>query len=185
MDDKLIVDLFWRRSERAISETDAKYGRFCYRVAFNILGNQEDAEESVNDTYLAVWDAIPPHRPTVLTSFLGKLTRRISINRWYSLSARKRGGGQIRLALEELAECESGSPSVEELAIGKETYAALNRFLATLPETERKVFVRRYFLLDPVARIAESFRFSEAKVTSMLHRTRLKLRKALTEEGYL
>lgn len=185
MDDKSIVDLFWKRSERAISETENKYGRFCYSVAFNILANQEDAEESVNDTYLAVWDALPPHRPSVLMAFLGKLTRRISINRWYSLATYKRGGGQIQLALDELAECESNSPSVEEIAIGKEAYAALNRFLAALPETERMVFVRRYFLLDPVAQIAESFQFSEAKVTSMLHRTRMKLRKSLTEEGYL
>ncbi len=185
MDDKAIVDLYWKRSERAISETDAKYGRFVYSVAFNVLANQEDAEESVNDTYLAVWDALPPHRPSVLMAFLGKLSRRISINRWYSLTAGKRGGGQVRLVLEELAECESNGPSVEEIAIGKEAYAALNRFLAALPETERTVFVRRYFLLDPVGRIAESFRFSEAKVTSMLHRTRMKLRKALTEEGYL
>ncbi len=185
MDDKTIVDLYWKRSERAISETEIKYGRFMYSIAFNVLANQEDAEESINDTYLAVWDALPPHRPSVLTSFLGKLTRRISINRWYSLTASKRGGGQVRLALDELAECESGSSSVEEIAIGREAYAALNRFLAELPETERTVFVRRYFLLDPVGSIAESFHFSEAKVTSMLHRTRMKLRKALTEEGYL
>lgn len=185
MDDKSIVDLFWKRSERAIAETDSKYGRFCYSISFNVLANREDAEESVNDTYLAAWNALPPHRPSFLMAFLGKLTRRISINRWYALSARKRGGGQVPLVLEELAECESGGPSVEDIAIGKEAYAALNRFLEALPETERKVFVRRYFLLDPVAQIAESFHFTEAKVTSMLHRTRMKLRRVLTEEGYL
>ncbi len=185
MDDKSIVDLFWKRSERAISETETKYGKFVYSVAFNVLANQEDAEESVNDTYLAAWDALPPHRPSILMAFLGKLTRRISINRWYALTAEKRGGGQVQGVLDELAECESKGPSVEDIAIGKEAYAALNRFLAILPETERMVFVRRYFLLDPVGKIAESFRFSEAKVTSMLHRTRMKLRKALTEEGYL
>ncbi len=185
MDDKTIVDLFWKRSERAIAETDAKYGRFCYHVAFNVLANREDAEESVNDTYLAVWNALPPHRPSVLMAFLGKLTRRISIKRWYSLTAYKRGGGQVQLALDELADCESSSPGVEDIAIGKQAYAALNRFLEALPETERKVFMRRYFLLDPVAEIAESFHFSESKVTSMLHRTRLKLRRHFTEEGYL
>ncbi len=185
MDDKSIVDLFWKRSEQAISETDAKYGRFCYRIAFNVLDNREDAEESVYDSYLAAWNAIPPHRPDPLMAFLGKLTRRTAITRWYSLTAKKRGGGQVQLALEELAECEAGSPSPEKIAIGKEAYAALNRFLANLPETERKVFLRRYFLLEPVAKIAESFHFSQPKVTSMLHRTRLKLRKALTEEGYL
>lgn len=185
MDDKSIVDLFWKRSERAIAETDAKYGRFCYSVAFNVLANREDAEESVNDTYLATWNALPPHRPSVLMAFIGKLIRRISINRWYALSACKRGGGQVPLVLDELAECESSSPSVEDIVIGKEAYAALNHFLAALPETERKVFVRRYFLLDPVAQIAQSFHFTEAKVTSMLHRTRIKLHKTLTKEGYL
>ncbi len=185
MDDTWIVDLYWKRSERAISETEAKYGRFLHRIACNVLANREDAEESVNDTYLAAWEALPPHRPSALMAFLGKLTRRISINHWYALSAEKRGGGQVRLVLEELAECESGRPSPERIAIGKEAYAALNRFLEALPETERKVFVRRYFLLDPVKKIAESFQFSESKVTSMLHRTRMKLRKALTEEGYL
>ncbi len=185
MDDKTIVDLFWKRSEQAIQETDTKYGRFCYSIAYNVLSSREDAQECVSDTYLAAWNSLPPHRPTVLTAFLGKLTRRISINRWYSLSAWKRGGGQIPLVLEELAEFESRGPSTEEIAIGKEAQAALNRFLAALPEAERKVFLRRYFLLDPVAEIAESFGFSEPKVTSMLHRTRLKLRKALTQEGYL
>ncbi len=185
MDDKMIVDLYWKRSEQAITETDAKYGRFCYSLAYNVLANQEDAEESVNDTYLATWNALPPHRPSVLMSFLAKLTRRISITRWYSLSAKKRGGGQVQLALEELGECESGAPDVEQTVIGKETYAALNRFLEALPETERMVFMRRYFLLDPVAQIAKSFGFTESKVTSMLHRTRAKLRKHFTEEGYL
>ncbi len=185
MDDKLIVDLYWNRSEQAISETDRKYGRFCYRIAYNVLANREDAEESVNDTYLAVWNALPPHRPSVLTAFLGKLTRRISINRWYSLTAYKRGGNQVKLVLDELAECESGSPSPEEVTIGKEACALLNRFLDTLPETQRKVFIRRYFLLDPVADIAQSFQFSEAKITSMLHRTRKKLKQQFEKEGYL
>ncbi len=185
MDDKSIVELYWKRSEQAILETDSKYGRFCYSVAYNVLANCEDAEESVNDTYLAVWNALPPHRPSVLMAFLAKLTRRISITRWYSLSAKKRGGGQVPLALEELGECVAGGVSVEDAAMGKEAWAALNRFLEKLPETERKVFLRRYFLLDPVAQIAESFGFSEAKVTSMLHRTRLKLRRTFTEEGFL
>ncbi len=185
MDDKAIVELYWQRSETAIAETDAKYGRYVFRIAENVLANREDAAESVNDTYLAVWNALPPHRPAVLKAFLAKLARRIAINRWYSRTSDKRGGGQVALVLEELGECESGRPGPEDLAMGREAYAALNRFLAALPETERRVFVRRYFLLDPVKTIGEHFGFSEAKVTSMLHRTRLKLKKALTQEGYL
>ncbi len=185
MDDKAIVDLYWKRSEHAITETEAKYGRFCYSIAFNVLANNEDAEECVSDTYIAAWDAIPPHRPAFLMSFLGKLARRISINRYHEITAYKRGGGQVKLALDELAECISEGPGVEEIIISRESFSALNRFLAALPETERTVFVRRYFLLDPMGDIARSFHFSEAKVTSMLHRTRMKLRKALNEEGYL
>ena len=105
MDDHQIVELYWNRSEQAISQTDQKYGRYCYGIAYNILANQEDAEESVNDTYMAAWDAIPPRRPSVLATFLGKITRHISIDRWRSRSAYKRGGGQITVALEELEEC--------------------------------------------------------------------------------
>ncbi len=185
MDDKQIVDLYWQRSEQAVAETDAKYGHFCYTLAYNVLANREDAEESVNDTYLAAWNALPPHRPAILTAFLGKLTRRISINRYHAISAYKRGGGQVVLALEELRECASLAPAVEEIAIGKEACACLNRFLDTLPQTERTVFVRRYFLLDPVAEIGKNFGFSESKTTSMLHRTRKKLRAHLEKEGYL
>ncbi len=181
----MIVELYWKRSEQAIAETETKYGRFCYGLAYHVLANKEDAEESVNDTYLAAWNALPPHRPTVLMPFLAKLTRRIAITRWYGRSAQKRGGGQLPLALEELGECESGEASMEEALIGKEAYAVLNRFLAALPETERTVFLRRYFLLDPVEEIAESFGFTKAKVTSMLHRTRAKLRRHFAQEGYL
>ncbi len=185
MDDTQIIDLYWQRSEKAISETEAKYGRFCYSLAMNVLANKEDAQECVNDTYLAAWNALPPNRPAFLNAFLGKLTRRISIDRWRAISAYKRGGGQIRLALEELTDCASGEPSVEERAMGREACAALNRFLESLPQTERTVFVRRYFLFDPVADIGKSFGFTESKVTSMLSRTRLKLRTYLTKEGYL
>ena len=99
MDDHMIVQLYWERSERAIGETEKKYGPYCYKIAHNILENREDAQESVNDTYLAAWNTIPPHRPTILSTFLGKLTRRISIDRWRSRSAYKRGGGQMVLAL--------------------------------------------------------------------------------------
>ncbi len=185
MDDKQIIDLYWRRSEQAIIETDAKYGRLCYSIARNILNNQEDSEESVNDTYMAAWNAMPSHRPGNLMAFLAKITRRISANRWRANTAGKRGGGQMMLALEELTDCASTEPDAEEVAIGKETYAALNRFLRTLPEMERRVFLRRYFLLDTASEIGQSFGFTEHKVNSMLRRTRAKLKDHLTKEGYL
>lgn len=182
MDDQQIVDLYWRRSERAISETAVKYGHYCFSVAYNVLANKEDAEESVNDTYLAAWDNLPPYRPAILTAFLGKLTRRLSINRWRERSAQKRGGGEIPLALEELDECIASASDLEGELLSKEVSRALNDFLETLPQTERDVFVRRYFMLDPIPAIASHFGFSQSKVASMLLRTRKKLRAHLEQE---
>lgn len=183
MDDKAIIDLYWTRSENAISETAAKYGGYCYTIAYNILSNREDSEESVNDTYLAAWNTMPPRRPSVLAAFLGKMTRYISLDHWKKRSRLKRGGGETELCLEELEGCISGTESIENEMIRKETLASVNKFLDTLPETERKVFLCRYWYLDPVADIAQRFGFTESKTASMLHRTRGKLQKHLTKEG--
>ncbi|MDO5401286.1 MAG: RNA polymerase sigma factor [Eubacteriales bacterium] len=185
MDDNGIIDLFWKRSEQAIAETAGKYGGYCYRIAYQVLSNREDAEESVNDTYLAAWNSLPPHRPSVLTAFLGKLARRISIDRWRGREACKRGGGEIVVALEELGECVAGGRDVEGEFLRKETVRAFNAFLDTLPDTERDVFLLRYFSLDSVRDIAGRFGFTESKVTSMLHRTRSKLRSHLKKEELL
>ena len=103
MQDNQIVDLFWARNEQAIDATAKKYGRYCYRIAFNILNNQEDADESVNDTYMGAWKSMPPHCPSVLSTFLGKLNRRISLNKWRNQNRTKRGGGEVMLALDELS----------------------------------------------------------------------------------
>ena len=185
MEDKTIVDLFWTRSENAISETDKKYGRYCRSIAHNILSNDEDAEECVNDTWLGAWNSIPPHRPAVLSTFLGKLTRRISLNRWKAQHAQKRGGGEIAIALEELSEIVPASGGVEEELEGKELSAAINVFLSTLPETERDVFVCRYWFLTSITDISRIFRFSQSKTKSTLYRTREKLKRFLSEEGFL
>jgi len=185
LEDLQIIDLYWKRSESAIQETDKKYGRFCYGLAMNVLDSREDAQECVSDTYFATWNALPPNRPAHLMAFLGKLTRRISIDRWRRNTRQKRGGSQIPLCLEELRDCVSGTPEPEEIAMGKEVQAALKDFLEALPREERRVFVRRYFYLDPVAEIGKNMGFTEAKVTSMLHRTRQKLRQRLQKEGYL
>ncbi len=185
MDDQSIVELYWQRAEKAIAETDTKYGGYCFSIAYNVLANKEDAEESVSDTYMAAWNELPPHRPQILATFLGKITRNISISRWRSRSAHKRGGGEIVLALEELDECVADQQNVESNYIKKEAAAMFNRFLDTLPETERRIFLRRYWCLDSIAEIAASFGFSQSKVTSMLHRTRAKLRTQFQKEGYV
>lgn len=183
MDDQNIIDLYWSRSEQAISETSQKYGSYCFSIAYNILTNSEDAEESVNDTYLAAWNAMPPKRPGLLGTFLGKITRRLSIDRWRSRNADKRGGGTLTLALEELEDCVSAGNTTEMASERNRFVLALNRFLASLPETERRVFLCRYWYLDSIADIAAVFGFSESKVASMLHRTRKKLRTVLEKEG--
>ena len=185
MDDQSIVALFWERSEQAIAETDRKYGAYCYSIAYHALANNEDAEESVSDTYMAAWNQLPPHRPSILATFLGKITRRISINRWKAKNTAKRGGGQITLTLEELDNCVDGTQDLEASSDARELSACLNRFLDSLPKAERDIFLRRYWFFDPIAAIAESYGFTQSKVTSMLHRMRGKLRKQLEKEGFV
>ena len=185
MYDREILDLYFQRSEQAIQETDNKYGSYCFRIAYQVLASREDAQESVSDTYLAAWNAIPPKRPPLLSAFLGKIARNISIDRWRSRSTYKRGGGEFALCLDELKHCASGQPSVEERQLQKEVVQTLNGFLKQLPEAERKVFVCRYWYMDSIRDIAEAFGISQTKVTTMLYRTREKLRKQLKGEGLL
>lgn len=183
MEDSAILDLYWSRSEEALAETAGKYGSYCYAIAYSILSCREDAEESVNDTYLAAWNSIPPKRPGCLPAFLGKITRYISLDKWKTRSRAKRGGGQVPLCLDELEACISGRESTEDALIRRETLASVNRFLSSLSQTERKVFVCRYWYLEPVEDIAQRFGFSRSKTSSMLHRIRGKLNKHLDKEG--
>ena len=184
MDDKSIVDLYFSRNQDAIIHTDKKYGRYCYSIAYNILTNKEDAEEIVSDTYITAWRVIPPRRPSVLSTFLGKITRHISIDRWRERAATKRGGGEVPLALEELNDCVAGMQNVEMEYERTEIVKAYVKFLDTLPITERRVFLCRYWHVESIETIADKFGFSQSKVKTMLHRTRAKLRKQLAEEGY-
>ena len=185
MDDSSIVALYWERSENAIRQTDLKYGAYCRSIAYNILVSREDSEESVNDTYLDAWNAMPPHKPSMLSTFLGKITRRIAIDRWRARNAAKRGGGEVVLALEELSDCVSGTQSTEQLLQNRELISSYQAFLDTLPVTQRRVFLCRYWYLEPIETIAQRFGFSRSKVKSMLHRIRGKLRTHLEKEGYL
>lgn len=183
MHDSQIVALYFDRDPRAIEETAAKYGSYCHRIARNILGNPEDAEEAVSDTYLALWATIPPHRPLTLSTFLGKIARRTALKQLGRSQAQKRGGGQVPLALEELSECISDGKTPEAALENAELTRILNAFLEALPRQERVVFVCRYWYLDSVAEIAERFGFTQSKTKSMLSRTRKKLRAALNKEG--
>ena len=184
-DDQKIIELYCNRSENAIAETAAKYGRYCNAIAYGILGSREDAQECVSDAYLTAWNAIPPRRPADLGTYLGKITRNLSIDRLRTRSREKRGGGEMPLALEELEEVVAGSDSPENEAVRKELTAALNRFLAGLTQQERYVFVRRYWYLDSLGDIAEKTGFSGSKVASMLFRLRGRLKKQLMKEELL
>lgn len=183
MEDHTIVSLFWSRSEEAIAETASKYGKFCYSIAYNILHDQQDADESVNDTYLDAWNTIPPQEPVLLSAFLGKITRRLSIDKWRKNNAGKRGGGQMVLALEELGECIPSVHRVDQELEAAELAKSIDRFLEKLPQTQRDLFVCRYWYLDSIAQLAGQFHFSQSKVKSMLYRTRKKLLQFLQEEG--
>ena len=144
MEDREIVNLYWERNSNAIKETASKYGGYCKAIAKNILGNNEDAEECVNDTYWNAWNAMPPRRPSILATFLGKITHRLAIDRWRYRNACKRGGGVVTLALDELEDCAS-QDSLEKAMDRKELAVAFNSFLESLPETERLVFLSRYW----------------------------------------
>ena len=184
MDDERIVQLYLERNEQAIPETASKYGNYCRSIAQNILGNKEDAEECVNDTYLNTWNAIPPHQPKMLSTFLGKIARNLAFNRYKHNTAEKRGGKEVALVLEELAGCVSGKDDVEKAYEHKELVAAINHFLSELSEEKRNIFVCRYWYADSIADIATRFNMTKASVTMILKRLRTKLHKYLTERGY-
>ena len=185
MEDREIVQLYWDRSEKAVFETGARYGRYCRAVADRILQDTRDAEECVNDAYLRAWNAIPPARPADLRTYMGKIVRNLALNRWEKRNAEKRGAGQVPLALEELAECLPATDDVERAAEDGVVRDALDHFLAALPERTRKVFVRRYWYLSSVREIAKDYGMSESAVTVTLFRTRSKLKTALEEEGII
>ena len=184
MNDTEIVELYWKRKECAVEETAKKYGNYCYAIAYNILSNHEDSEESVNDTYIEAWNAIPPHRPLILSSFLGKITRRLAIDKWRSAHAQKRGGGEITDVLDELTECVAYEDSAERHLEKQMLSRAINDFLKTLSETERKIFVCRYFYMESVDAVCKRLGYSVSKVKSILFRVREKLRIYLQKEGF-
>ena len=184
MDDAEIVRLYWDRNEQALDATADKYGSYCTAIAKNILGNQEDAEECVNDTYMRAWKAIPPHRPSVLSTFLGKITRNLSLNRYKHNTADKRGGGELPMVLDELADCVSGKYNVEQAFERQELMQALNDFLDTLPPDKRSIFVCRYWYTDSISDIANRHGMKNGAVSMTLTRLRAKLHGYLLERGF-
>lgn len=184
MEDAAIVALYWARDERAIPATAERYGGYCAAIAGNILGNREDAEECVNDTYLRAWNAMPPHKPRVLSAFLGKLVRNLSLNRWQRERAEKRDGGVLPAVLDELAEVVSGAEDVENQVEQKALLRAIDEFLGRLSPEKRSIFICRYWRTDSTADIAARRGLTEGAVTMTLSRLRKALRSELLERGF-
>lgn len=180
MEDEKIIDLYWQRSDQAIAETAAKYGAYCRTIAYNILSSIEDTEECVNDTYFSAWNSMPDKRPKALSAYLAKITRNHALSRILEKSRLKRGGGELALALEELDDCVASAYDLEREVEDRELGRAMNTFLHSLPDTERQVFMGRYWFMAPVAEIAARFGFSKSKTASMLYRTRKKLQQYLS-----
>lgn len=183
MKDNEIIELYWNRDEAAITATADTYGNYCYSIAYNILYNNEDAEECVNDTWMNAWKSIPPNRPNCLSTYLGRITRNLSLNRYKLLTTQKRGKGQVALALAELEECVPSQTDMDQIADEMVLVSAIETFLREQSRTERNIFVGRYWYLYSIRDLATAYRTSESRVASLLYRMRMKLKLHLEKEG--
>ena len=182
MDDKQIIELFWSRSENALNETRQKYNPYLKTIAMNVLGNNEDCEECLSDTYLAAWNQIPPDRPTSLSAYLGRIVRCISIDYFRKSRAQKRYSG-LTMLLSELEECMSEIPDMTVASSDNEIGEALNCWLRSLDTEKRVLFVRRYWHGQPLNTLAKEFGISYNKLASMMLRLRNNLHDYLEKEG--
>lgn len=184
LEDGEIISLFFQRSEQAIRELDCKYGSSVKKTAGNILTDRLDVEECVNDTYLRVWNTIPPHAPNPLAGYVCKITHNLAINRYHANNTQKRGSG-YDLILDEMQECIPSGVNIETENDAKELSAAINRFLSALKQEDRFLFVRRYWYADSVINLAAMTHSSSSRVSVRLFRLREKLRITLVKEGFL
>lgn len=183
--DKEIISLFLERNEKALSAVSSKYGSYCGAVAKSILNNAQDAEECVNDTWLKVWETIPPQRPNNLGGFLAKIVKNISLNRYRYSRSQKRGGGEMPLVLNELNECVAHSGDVEKTVENEIVVEAVNEFLKTQPQDKRDIFVLRYWYCLSVSEIAEKMGVRRNTVSVVLSRTRRMLFRFLDKKELL
>ena len=183
MDDEAILNLYRLRQAAALTETAAEYGRLCLCVADRILNSREDSEECVNDTWLHAWNAIPPEKPKLFPAWLSRVTRNLAISRLREVHAAKRGGSEVDLVLDELAECIPGGTDPQRVVEANELTEAVNRFLAGLKPLERDAFVARYFYAASLAELSARTGWTVGKTKTVLHQARLKLQTYLKEEG--
>ena len=185
MEDSVIIEQYWTRDPDAVSNTEKKYGAYLYTIAQRILSVREDAQESVNDTYLAAWETIPPQRPNFLQIYLGKLTRHISIDRLRHRTAQKRNPGEYERSIEELSPYLTDGDITAQALDAKELALAIAAYLDTVPLLHRQIFLRRYFYFDPISEIASKAGLSLSNTKVILHRLRQNLKQHLQKEGYL
>lgn len=185
MEDQKIIEMYLERNEDAVAQTERKYTKYCRSIAIHILHIPEDADEALNDTWLAAWNSIPPHIPECLQTYLGRLTRNISLKRVRSENTMKRGSAEVRVVFEEVADWLQSDQNVEQKVSEQALADEINRFLDSIPDTERNVFVRRYWYMQSITEIAAYHGFSESKVKSMLFRIRKKLYAKLKKENFL
>lgn len=184
VEDREIIELYFARNERAVEETSKKYRNYCTRIAHNILSNVEDSEECVNDTFLGAWEAIPPKSPAKLSSFLGRITRNIALNKYDYYAAKKRSK-EFETILDELDDCLTSSSNVESLYEEEQVAKSISQFLENIQADHRNIFLRRYWYSDSMTDLASRFSISESKAKSILFRTRKKLQSYLRKEGYI
>jgi len=184
LSDEDIIELYWQREEKAIAETDTKYGRYLFTIAYNIVHNRLDCEECLNDTYLGTWNSIPPHRPGIFQVFLARITRNVAVDKYRENTAGKRIPSEMTVSLEELDDCISDTPAFDEEETVKNISRVLNSFLQALPEREKFTFVCRYYYSDSVANIAKMLQVSERTVFRTLASTRAKLKELLEKAGF-
>ena len=184
MEDREIILLYWQRSERAIKETEKKYGGMLGRIAMAVLGSREDTDEALNDTYLRVWNAIPEDFPACFPGYLAKIVRNVAVDAFKKRTAVKRGGREYAVPLEELEECVSGGEDPADVVQREDVRNVIERCLRDVDETQRNVFLRRYFYFSSISEIADDFSLTEANVKTILFRLRAKLKEALIKEDY-
>lgn len=185
MEEKDIIDSLWQRNPDSLLELDAHYHTYCFSIAFNIVKNKEDAEECVSDTWLKIWQAIPPFRPKSLRLYAGRITRNQALNRYRDEHTNKRGKGVICVPLEELAECVDAGTNVEDAFTEDEINEIIQRFIKNLKTTDRKIFLQRYYYADDIPAIAKRIGMTNSNVKVRLHRIRMNLKKLLEKGGYI
>ncbi len=185
MDDRKMTELIYERNEAGLNAAAESFGTLCRRIARNLLGSNEDAEECMNDALLAVWNSIPPQRPASLSAYICRITRNIAINRRRAAERQKRGGGEAYISLSELEECipDRLGVSVQEEAEAESITEVIDQWLDTQPQRTRLLFVGRYFEGCDISSLARNLGISEGAARSALHRARLDLRRALTSAG--